>query len=142
VWREIVSLIARGVLDVSDANDVVYWGLGLRWAAIELSIHSHLAGGPGGIRGFIDSLGGQPTGAAEDRARAEWTPELKQEIVRDALRHVGGRSLYEIARQRDDALVDLLKERIRRQSVRTSKSARFSKLPVNEDPSNRDRQDS
>jgi hypothetical protein len=120
----------------------VYWGLGLSWAAIELSIHTHLAGGPCGIRGFIDSLGDQTTSAAEDRVRPAWTPELKQEIVSDALRQVGDRSLNEIARQRDGALVDLLKERIRRQPEFTSKSARSSKRPTKEDSSNRDGEDS
>src|SRR5262249_16751680 len=107
------------------ADSVMYWGLGLGWAAIELSVHSHLAGGPGGIRGFIDALGDQTTSVAEDRARPEWTPELKQEIVSDALRQVGVRSLNEITRRRDEALVDLLKERIRRQPVFTSRSARI-----------------
>jgi hypothetical protein len=117
LWREIAYLIARGALDVSDADSIVHWGLSLRWAAIEPSVHSHLAGGRDGIRGFIDLLGDQSTSAVENRACADWTPVLKQEIVDDALRQVGDRSLNEIARQRDQALLDLLRERNRRRSI-------------------------
>jgi 3-hydroxyacyl-CoA dehydrogenase len=83
VWREIADLIARGALAASDADSVLYWGVGPLWAAIEPSVHAHLSGGPDGIRGLIDVL--------------------------------GDRSVTEIARQRDQALVALLKERIRRQ---------------------------
>jgi uncharacterized protein (TIGR02118 family) len=72
--------------------------------------------------------------AAEDHARPEWTPELKQEIVIDALRQVGGRSFNDIARQRDEALVALLKQRIGRQPLFASESARIKK-PLKEDPS-------
>jgi carnitine 3-dehydrogenase len=142
LWREIAYLIARGALDVSDADSVVYWGLGLRWAAIEPSVHSHLAGGRAGIRWFLDSFVDQTMSAAEDRACLDWTPELTEEMVNEVLRHVGDRSLNEIARERDQALLDLLRDRSRRRAAPTSKPAGISKQALKEDRSDREGQDS
>jgi carnitine 3-dehydrogenase len=142
LWREIAYLIARGALDVSDADSVVYWGLGLRWATIEPSAHSHLAGGRGGIRWFIDSLVDQTNSIAEDRAFPDWTPELTEEMANEVLRQVGDRSVNQIARERDQALVDLLRERNRRRATLTSQTAGISKPPVKKDRSNRDGEDS
>src|SRR6202795_1849596 len=49
LYREVVYLIEQGVLSVSDADDAVSWGPGLRWGVMGPSLLWHIGGGEGGI---------------------------------------------------------------------------------------------
>src|ERR1700678_3805762 len=48
LYREVVFLIEQGVLSVSDADDAVSWGPGLRWGVMGPSLLWHIGGGEGG----------------------------------------------------------------------------------------------
>ncbi|HXN94356.1 MAG TPA: 3-hydroxyacyl-CoA dehydrogenase NAD-binding domain-containing protein, partial [Candidatus Acidoferrales bacterium] len=50
LYREVVYLIEQGVLSVSDADDAVSWGPGLRWGVMGPSLLWHIGGGEGGIQ--------------------------------------------------------------------------------------------
>src|SRR6202163_2591524 len=54
IYREIVNLIEKGVVDVVDADTAMCWGPGLRWGVMGPSLLFHLGGGPGGIQHFMD----------------------------------------------------------------------------------------
>ena len=43
--REIIYLVAQGVVDVADADTVISWGPGLRWGIMGPNLLLHLAGG-------------------------------------------------------------------------------------------------
>ncbi|HEY6027694.1 MAG TPA: 3-hydroxyacyl-CoA dehydrogenase NAD-binding domain-containing protein, partial [Pseudolabrys sp.] len=45
LWREVVHLVAEGVVSVADADAAVAYGPGLRWALMGPSLTFHLAGG-------------------------------------------------------------------------------------------------
>src|SRR5215813_6747945 len=49
LYREVVYLIEQGVLDVTDSDDAVSWGPGLRWGVMGPNLLWHLGGGEGGI---------------------------------------------------------------------------------------------
>jgi 3-hydroxyacyl-CoA dehydrogenase len=111
LYREIAHLIADGVLNVADADAAVYWGVGLRWAAIGPSLEFHLAGGADGIRHFVEHLG-QTTSALDELERPAAVPAAVQNLIVDAvLREAGDRSLQQLAHHRDEALLDLLRGR-------------------------------
>jgi 3-hydroxyacyl-CoA dehydrogenase len=108
LYREVVYLIEQDVLDVADADDAVSWGPGLRWGVMGPSLLWHLGGGEGGIQHFMDTL-------MDRMAEQMWpalgnpqlTPELKQRLVDGVLEEAHGRSIDELAAQRDAMLLGL-----------------------------------
>jgi 3-hydroxyacyl-CoA dehydrogenase len=108
LYREVVYLIDQEVLDVADADDAVSWGPGLRWGVMGPNLLWHLGGGEGGIRHFMDHLMGP---MAEDMwptlGHPQMTPELEQKIIDGVLHEADGRSIDELAAQRDAMLLAL-----------------------------------
>ena len=112
LYREVVHLIDQGVLDVPDSDDAVSWGPGLRWGIMGQNMVWHLGGGRGGIRAFMDHL--MPLVAETlwaDLGSPVLTPELRETIVNGIAEEAEGRSVEELAAQRDAILCALLSAR-------------------------------
>jgi 3-hydroxyacyl-CoA dehydrogenase len=108
LYREVVYLIDQEVLDVADADDAVSWGPGLRWGVMGPNLLWHLGGGEGGIRHFMDHLmGPMAEGMWPTLGHPEMTPELEQKIIDGVLDEADGRSIDELAAQRDAMLLAL-----------------------------------
>ena len=118
LYREIVYLIEQGVLNVVDADTAVSWGPGLRWGVMGQSLLWHLGGGEGGIRHFMDHLMGPLEGMWAALGTPTMTPELKQTIVDGVLQEAAGRSVDQLAHERDEVLLGLLALRRRTESRR------------------------
>src|SRR5579863_5716788 len=58
LYREVVYLIEKGVLDVADSDVAVCWGPGLRWGVMGPNLLFHLAGGQAGIQHFMEQFTG------------------------------------------------------------------------------------
>jgi len=109
LYREVVHLIEQGVLDVSDSDDAVSWGPGLRWGVMGPNLLWHLGGGEGGIRHFMDTLMPQMANALWPAlGNPELTPELQEKIVKGVLEEADGHPINELAAQRDAMLCALL----------------------------------
>src|SRR5712692_627081 len=109
IYREIVNLIEKGVVDVADADTAVCWGPGLRWAVMGPNLLSHLGGGEGGIQHFMEHLSGPVAAWWKDLgAQTEFTPQVKQTIVDGVLQEAAGRSIDQLAAERDKVLMGLL----------------------------------
>jgi len=108
LYREVVYLIGEGVLDVADADDAVSWGPGLRWGVMGPSMLWHLGGGEGGIQHFMDTLMPRMAANWPRLGNPELTPELMQQIVKGVLDEANGKSIDELATQRDEMLFDLI----------------------------------
>jgi 3-hydroxyacyl-CoA dehydrogenase len=112
LYREVVHLIDQGVLDVADSDDAVSWGPGLRWGIMGQNVVWHLGGGQGGIRHFMNHLMPLVAGTLWPvLGSPELTPELQETIVDGILEKVDGRSIDELAAQRDAILCALLSAR-------------------------------
>ena len=112
LYREVVYLIEQGVLNVADADTAVCWGPGLRWGAMGPTLLFHLGGGEGGIQHFMEHLSGPMAGLWKDLGSlTDFTPGIKQTLVDGVLSEANGRSIDELARERDDVLLGLLKLR-------------------------------
>jgi 3-hydroxyacyl-CoA dehydrogenase len=112
LYREVVSLIEQGVLNVADADTAVCWGPGLRWGAMGPSLLFHLGGGEGGIQHFLEHLSGPMAALWKDLGPlTDFTPEIKQTIIDGVVSEANGRSLEELARERDEVLLGLLRLR-------------------------------
>lgn len=56
VWRESIQLVLDGVIDVDDLDRAISLGPGISLAAAGPHLGYHLAAGPGGLRGYVQSL--------------------------------------------------------------------------------------
>jgi 3-hydroxyacyl-CoA dehydrogenase len=124
LYREIVYLIEQGVLSVADADTAVSWGPGLRWGVMGQSMLWHLGGGEGGIRHFMDHLMTPLEGIWSTLGVPSVTPEIKQTIVDGVLAETNGRSVDQLARERDEVLLGLLALRRRAESGAAKKASR------------------
>src|SRR5271166_4390654 len=114
LYREVVYLIGQGVLDVTDADDAVSWGPGLRWGVMGPNLLFHLGGGQGGIQHFMDHLSGPLATWWKDLGSfTHWPEGSKQTIMDGTLKEATGRTLNELAQTRDEVLLGLLKLRVR-----------------------------
>ena len=52
VWREAISLVARGVATVADVDIALHEGPGVRWALLGMHAIFDLGGGAGGCESF------------------------------------------------------------------------------------------
>src|ERR1700741_4717926 len=108
LYREVVYLIGQGVLDVADADDAVSWGPGLRWGVMGPNLLWHLGGGQGGIQHFMDHLMPRMVDGWPGLGTPDLSPELAQRIVSGVLEEADGRSIEELAAERDEMLFGLL----------------------------------
>src|SRR6201993_3693969 len=96
LYREVVYLIEQDVLSVSDADAAVSWGPGLRWGVMGPNLLFHLAGGQNGIHHFMEQFTGPMSTWWKDLGNPEFTPEVKEKIVKGVLAEAGNRSIGEI----------------------------------------------
>jgi 3-hydroxyacyl-CoA dehydrogenase len=111
LYREIIYLIQEGVLSVTDADDAVSYGPGLRWGVMGPSLQWHVGGGEGGIHHFMEHLMDGLTGLMKGIGNPQVTPELKETIIEGVMRAAGSRSVNQLAQSENDVLVGLLKLR-------------------------------
>lgn len=108
LFREVVHLIAEGVVSVGDADAAVSWGPGLRWGIMGPSLLYHLGGGQGGIEHFFEQFTGPLTAWWHVLGTPELTPEVRATIIAGIHDETGPRSLPELAAYRDKVLLGLL----------------------------------
>ncbi|HEV7394886.1 MAG TPA: 3-hydroxyacyl-CoA dehydrogenase NAD-binding domain-containing protein [Pyrinomonadaceae bacterium] len=111
LYKEIMYLIQQGVLSVSDADDAVSYGSGLRWGVMGPSLQWHLGGGPGGIKHFMEHLMPGLEVIIKSLGTPEITDELKQTIVDGVLQIAGDLSVDQLAQGENEELLGLLKLR-------------------------------
>ena len=109
LWREALWLVEDGVATVTEIDDAIRYGPGLRWAQMGTFMTYRIAGGEDGMQHFLAQFG--------PALKWPWTklidvPELTDELVEristqsDA--QADGLSVRELERLRDDNLVALL----------------------------------
>src|ERR1700730_5269366 len=109
LYREVLYLIEQGVLSVTDADDAVSWGPGLRWGVMGPSLQFHLGGGAGGIQHFIDPLLPAMAPLRKVLGTPGLTPEFKQRLADGVREEAAGRSVEQLAEGEDEGLGGLLR---------------------------------
>jgi len=110
LWREATDIVVKGIASVEDIDRALFAGPGLRWAIMGQHMIYHLGGGEGGIELFIDHLCPAFEGWWKDMAT--WTslpPEAKSMLSEGVNAELGGKSIAEVARWRDEKIIELLK---------------------------------
>jgi len=108
LFREMVHLIAEGVVSVEDVDTAVSWGPGLRWGVMGPTMLFHLGGGDGGIAHFFEQFTGPMTAWWKVLGNPVLSPEVCALISKGATEELHGRSLAELASERDQVLLGLL----------------------------------
>jgi len=111
LYREVVYLIEQGVLSVSDADDAVSYGPGLRWGVMGPSLQWHLGGGAGGIKHYMEHLMDPLAALWKALGNPVLTPALKQTIIDGVTKEAADHSVNQLAREENKLLVGYLKLR-------------------------------
>ena len=110
MWRESLWLVSEGVASVGEIDDVVRYGLGLRFAQMGQFMTYRLGGGAGGFRHFLEQFAPSLTWPWTRLMDVpEWNDALVERIVAESDAHAEGLSVDELERIRDNNLVDFLK---------------------------------
>jgi len=120
LYKEVLYLVQQGVLSVSDADDAVSYGPGLRWGVMGPSLQWHLGGGSGGIKHFSEHLMPGLGEMIKSLKTPEITEELKQKIVDGVLEIAGSRSVDQLAQAENEVLLGLIKLRSKNEKARAS----------------------
>lgn len=110
VWREALWLVKDGVATTEEIDDAIRMGFGLRWGQMGLFETYRVAGGPAGMRHFIEQFG--PT-LTWPWTRLMDVPELTEELIdriadqSDA--QSGHLSIAELETLRDGNLIGMMR---------------------------------
>ena len=122
LWREALWLVNDGVATVSEIDDAIRFGAGLRWSFMGTFLTYRIAGGEAGMRHFMEQFGPAlqwPWTKLTDVP--ELTDELLDRLVEQSDEQAGGQSIRELEALRDDCLVAVIQAL--RGSVATAASA-------------------
>lgn len=108
IWREAIDAVVNGVASVEDVDKAIAYGPGLRWALMGPHQIFHLAGGPGGMRNFLEHFGPNIETWWRDMRDVSLTPEVKARLIDGVDAESAGRSVETLAAERDRRLLELL----------------------------------
>jgi 3-hydroxyacyl-CoA dehydrogenase len=112
LYREVLYLIEQGVLSVTDADDAVSFGPGLRWGVMGPSLQFHLGGGAGGMKHFMEHLlPVMSQGLWPALGSPSVTPQLQKTLVEGVQQQAGKRSVQAIADNENEVIVGLMRLR-------------------------------
>lgn len=123
LYKEVMYLIQQRVLSVSDADDAVSYGPGLRWGLMGPSLQWHLAGGSGGIKHFMEHLMPGMEATFKILGTPDVNDELKQTIVDGVLQMAGDRSVDQLAQAENEELLGLINIRAKKETAPTTSAA-------------------
>ncbi len=109
LWREALWLVNDDVATVSEIDDAIRFGAGLRWAFMGTFLTYRLAGGEAGMRHFIAQFGpalAWPWSKLTDVP--DLTDDLIDRIAAQSDEQAAGKTVRELERRRDRILVRLL----------------------------------
>jgi len=109
MWREAIHLAVEGVASVADIDAAIAYGPGLRWALMGPHKTFHLAGGEGGMPHFMDHFAEVNESWWKTMGQPHLTPEVQQTVIDGVADEVQGKTIPELASERDKLLLALLK---------------------------------
>ncbi|UCH73597.1 MAG: 3-hydroxyacyl-CoA dehydrogenase [Rhodospirillales bacterium] len=107
LFREAVHLVAEGVADIEDIDRAVALGPGPRLALAGPFLNYHLGGGAGGIAHYLEHLGPSQVARWKTLGAPELSEEVSARIVAGVRSETAGRSVADLAAERDEKLLRL-----------------------------------
>jgi carnitine 3-dehydrogenase len=107
--REAVHCLVEGIAPVESIEDALRYGLAPRWLAMGSLTTLTLAGGTGGMARMLESFSGAIDGWWDALGTPRMSPEVKRALVAAAAEITAGRDVEALIKDRDAALVPILK---------------------------------
>ena len=108
LWRELLHMVAEGVATTAEIDDAIRFGPGLRWAFMGTCLTFHLAGGDQGMRHMLAQFGPALQLPWTKLVAPPLTETLIDRMVEGTQAQAAGRSVKELERYRDDALISIM----------------------------------
>ena len=108
LWREILHMVAEGVATTAEIDDAIRFGPGLRWAFMGTCLTFHLAGGDQGMRHMLEQFGPALQLPWTKLVAPALTDTLIDRMVEGTEAQAGGRTVKQLERYRDDALISIM----------------------------------
>jgi carnitine 3-dehydrogenase len=108
LWREILHMVAEGVATTDELDDAIRFGPGLRWAIMGTCMIFHMAGGDEGMRHMLRQFGPALKLPWTKLEAPELTDDLIDRMVDGTLKQAGTRSISDLEKYRDDALISVM----------------------------------
>ncbi|TWI56515.1 carnitine 3-dehydrogenase [Pseudomonas duriflava] len=108
LWREALHLVNDGIATTGEIDDAIRFGAGLRWSFMGTFLTYTLAGGPAGMRHFMQQFGPALKLPWTYLEAPELTDTLVDRVVEGTAVQQGSRSLPELERYRDDCLLAVM----------------------------------
>jgi carnitine 3-dehydrogenase len=120
-----LHIVAEGEATVEQVDAAVMYGPGPRWAIMGPAMAFHLGGGPGGMAATLEQFGPYFHEPWSRLDSPPLTDELRQRLIEGCDRLADGRTVAEIAAERDACLIELMRavERCRAEMARTSEGS-------------------
>jgi len=108
LWREALHLVNEGVATTSEIDDAIRFGAGIRWSFMGTFLIYTLAGGESGMRHFMKQFGPALELPWTKLVAPKLTDKLIDDVVEGTSVQQGKRSIKELERYRDDAIISVL----------------------------------
>jgi carnitine 3-dehydrogenase / betainyl-CoA thioesterase len=109
LWREALWLVNDGVATVSEIDDAIRFGAGLRWSFMGTFLTYRIAGGEAGMRHFMEQFGPALQWPWTKLTEVpELTGELLDRLADQSDEQAAGQSVRELEALRDDCLVAVI----------------------------------
>ena len=109
LWREALHLVKEGVASVEDVDTAVWAGPGLRWGAMGPHMLFNLGAGEGGMAEFCNRYADSFHRWWDDLGEPRLDAEIGETLAQGLADEAKGRSVTDIADQRDALIVAHLK---------------------------------
>jgi carnitine 3-dehydrogenase len=108
VWREALHLVNDGVATTGEIDDAIRYGAGIRWSFMGTFLTYTLAGGNAGMRHFMAQFGPALELPWTKLVAPKLTESLIDSVVDGTTAQLGGHSIAQLERYRDDAIISVM----------------------------------
>jgi carnitine 3-dehydrogenase len=108
VWRESLHMINEGVATTAEIDDAIRFGCGIRFSFMGSFLIYTLAGGDAGMKHFMAQFGPALELPWTKLKAPKLTDELIDRVVEGTDQQKGSRSIKQLERYRDDAIISVL----------------------------------
>ncbi len=109
IWREALHMVADGTANTAEIDAAICDGPGLRWALMGPCLTFHLAGGETGMAHMLAQFGPALKLPWTRLEAPELTEELSNRMIEGTQAQAGNRSIRELERMRDQALIGFMR---------------------------------
>ena len=111
VSREAIHLLESGVASLGDIDKAITDGPGLRWALMGPFLTYHLAGGAGGMAGFMKQFAPMQRKLWGELGTPTLDATLQHAVVEAMQSELDGVAIADLVARRDHSLIAILKSR-------------------------------